>query len=86
MILQTLFGGRTYETYSAKITNGDFEAGFRMQLGLKDLNLAVAATEGSGMLLPLLEAVQARMLEAVEAGMGDRDWSAMADYTLHHRG
>jgi hypothetical protein len=31
----------------------------------------------------LLNAVRARMAEAVEAGMGDKDWSAIADYTLH---
>lgn len=84
LMLQTLFGGRVYETYSAKIMKGDFEAGFRMQLGLKDLGLAAAAGEKSGKCLPLLDAVRARMAEAVEAGMGDKDWSGIADYTLHH--
>lgn len=39
LILHTLFGGRSYETYSKKILDGDFEAGFRMHLGLKDLGL-----------------------------------------------
>lgn len=85
LILHTLFAGRSYETYSAKIMEGDFEPGFRMQLGLKDLGLAAAAAEKSGKRLPLLEAVRARMNEAVEAGMGDKDWSGIADYTLHHQ-
>ena len=85
LILNTLFAGRSYETYSAKIMNGDFEPGFRMQLGLKDLRLATAAGEKSGKNLPMLDAVRGRMSEAVEAGMGDKDWSGIADYTLNQR-
>ncbi len=81
LILNTLFAGRSYQTYSEKIIRGDFEAGFRAALGLKDLGLARAAV---GTRLPMLEAVHARMAEAVSAGLGDKDWSIMADYTLHH--
>jgi hypothetical protein len=33
----------------------------------------------------MLDAVRARMSEAVEAGLGERDWSAIADYTLRGR-
>jgi hypothetical protein len=35
--------------------------------------------------LPMLTAVIGRMSEVVEAGLGDRDWSVMADYTLKRR-
>ena len=59
----------------------DFKAGFRAALGLKDLGLATAA---AGKRLPMLEAVHARMAEAVSAGFGDKNWSIMADYTLRH--
>jgi len=85
LILHTLFAGRSYETYSKKILDGDFEAGFRMRLGLKDLGLAAAAAQASGKRLPLLVAVHAQMAEAVQAGMGDKDWSAIADHTLHQQ-
>ena len=54
-----------------------------MSLGLKDLGLAAAATEHTGHALPILDAVRARMVEVVKSGMGDKDWSAIADYTLH---
>jgi 3-hydroxyisobutyrate dehydrogenase-like beta-hydroxyacid dehydrogenase len=84
LVLQTQFGCRVYETYSAKIMKGDFEPGFKMALGLKDLRLATAAAEQAGKRLPILDAVRARMTDAVEAGMGDKDWSAVADYTLRH--
>lgn len=80
-----LLAGRSYETYSAKIAKGDYEPGFRMLLGLKDLRLATAAAEKTGERLPLLDAVRARMSEAVKAGMGDKDWSGLADYTIHHQ-
>jgi 3-hydroxyisobutyrate dehydrogenase-like beta-hydroxyacid dehydrogenase len=79
----TLFGCPVYRTYSAKIVSGDFEAGFTMNLGLKDLTLAAAAAANTGRTLPVLDAVRARMAEAVDSGMGDRDWPALADYTLH---
>jgi 3-hydroxyisobutyrate dehydrogenase-like beta-hydroxyacid dehydrogenase len=84
LILQTLFGCRAYENYSANIVKGDYEPGFRMQLGLKDLRLATAAAEKSGKRLAQLDAVRTRMTEAADAGMGEKDWSAIADYTLHH--
>ena len=82
LMTQTLFGGRVYETYGAKIAAGDFEPGFRMQLGLKDLRLATAAAEKSGKQLPLLDAVRTRMAEAVEAGLGDQDWSGIAGHAF----
>ena len=84
LILGTLFGGRSYESYSANIAKGHFEPGFKARLGLKDLGLAVAAAEKVGKQLPMLEAVRGRMTETVDAGMGDKDWSAMADFTINH--
>jgi 3-hydroxyisobutyrate dehydrogenase-like beta-hydroxyacid dehydrogenase len=72
-----------YRQYTAKITDGDFGAGFRMSLALKDLGLAATAADHTGHSLPLLDAVRARMAEAVESGLADKDWSAIADYTLH---
>jgi 3-hydroxyisobutyrate dehydrogenase-like beta-hydroxyacid dehydrogenase len=82
LMTQTLFGGRAYENYGAKIVAGDYEAGFRLALGLKDLRLAGAAADAFGAALPMLDAVRTRMGEAEAAGMGDRDWSAIAAYTL----
>jgi 3-hydroxyisobutyrate dehydrogenase-like beta-hydroxyacid dehydrogenase len=83
---QTLFGGRAYENYGGKIVAGDYEPGFRMALGLKDLRLATAAATASGKRLPMLNAAEARMADAVDAGMGDRDWSAIADFALDANG
>lgn len=84
LILNTIFGGRSYQTYSANIINETYEPGFKAHLGLKDLRLATAAADAAGRELPMLDAVHARMKAAVEAGMGDRDWSVMADFTLRN--
>lgn len=82
LILGTLFGSRSYQTYSANIAQGDYKPGFKATLGLKDLRLAKEAAADAGRALPMLDAVHGRMREAVEAGLGDRDWSAMAKFTI----
>ena len=86
LVLHTLFGGRAYESYAKNIVNGEFEPGFKMRLGLKDLGLAAAAAEAAGATLPMLAAVHGQMRGAVHAGLGDKDWSAVADFTLHPKG
>lgn len=85
LILNTLFGSRSYQVYSSNIIQEQYHPGFKASLGLKDLGLAHAAAEQLGRSLPMLEAVRHRMAEAVNAGGGDRDWSVMADYTIHSR-
>ncbi|WP_313166457.1 NAD(P)-dependent oxidoreductase [Massilia oculi] len=82
LILNTLFGSRSYQVYSANIIHDRYEPGFKASLGLKDLGLAHAAAEQLGRKLPMLDAVRHRMGEAVNAGGGERDWSVMADYTI----
>lgn len=83
LILGTLFGSRSYQVYSANIAAGTYEPGFKATLGLKDLRLATAAAEQVGRHLPMLEAVHRRMAETVQAGFGERDWSAMAEFTIN---
>ncbi len=84
LILGTLFGGRSYENYSANIAKESFEPGFKARLGLKDLGLAAAAAKQAGRQLPMLEAVRGRMADTVDAGMGDKDWSVIAGFTINH--
>lgn len=81
LILGTLFGSRSYQVYSANIAARRYEPGFKASLGLKDLRLASEAADAAGRALPMLAAVHARMAETVAAGLGDRDWSVMAEVT-----
>ncbi len=82
LILNTLFGSRSYQVYSANIANEHYEPGFKATLGLKDLRLATQAAADTGRALPMLAAVHQRMTDTIEAGLGDRDWSAMAKFTI----
>jgi 3-hydroxyisobutyrate dehydrogenase-like beta-hydroxyacid dehydrogenase len=82
LILNTLFGSRSYQLYSANIIHDRYEPGFKASLGLKDLRLADAAAEQLGRNLPMLDAVRHQMAKAVSAAGGDRDWSVIADFTI----
>jgi 3-hydroxyisobutyrate dehydrogenase-like beta-hydroxyacid dehydrogenase len=86
VILNTLFGSRSYQVYSANIANSNYEPGFKATLGLKDLRLASEAAEEAGRALPMLAPVHGRMAETVAAGLGNRDWSAMAKLTIESTG
>jgi 3-hydroxyisobutyrate dehydrogenase-like beta-hydroxyacid dehydrogenase len=83
LILGTLFGSRAYQVYSANIASQNYQPDFKATLGLKDLRLAREAAEQGGCTLPMLDAVHRRMGQTVDAGMGNRDWSAMADFTIN---
>ncbi len=84
LILSTLFGCRAYESYSANISKESYEPGFKAIPGLKDLRLVTEAANDAGRRLPLLDAVRGCLGEAVDAGLGEKDWSIMADDTLKH--
>lgn len=82
----TLFGSRAYESYAPKIASGDFTPGFKMKLGLKDLRLATELADAAHITLPALDAVRDRMTAAVEAGMGEQDWSGIASRPFAPKG
>jgi 3-hydroxyisobutyrate dehydrogenase-like beta-hydroxyacid dehydrogenase len=86
LILNTLFGSRSYQVYSANIMQDRYEPGFKATLGLKDLRLASSAAAQLGRTLPMLDAVHGQMARAVDAGGAEKDWSVMADYTIRSAG
>lgn len=79
LILGTLFTGRVYESYSAQITARSFEPGFKAKLALKDMRLASELGKETGRTLPMLDVVRERLSSVVSAGLGEKDWSVMAD-------
>ncbi len=83
LILGTLFGSRAYQVYAANIANRNYEPDFKATLGLKDLRLAREVAEQGGRTLPMLDAVHRRLAQTIDAGMGNRDWSAMAEFTIN---
>jgi 3-hydroxyisobutyrate dehydrogenase-like beta-hydroxyacid dehydrogenase len=65
--------------YANLIADEKFEpAGFRLVLGLKDINLILQTARDSTTPLPLASLLHDRWISAVAKGRGDLDWSAVA--------
>ncbi|HEX4741626.1 MAG TPA: NAD(P)-dependent oxidoreductase [Caulobacteraceae bacterium] len=78
LMLGTLFAGApVYGIYAPKILSGDFEPGFKLRLALKDIGLAMAANDHPHH-LKLLHAIKSEMEAALEAGLGEKDLSAVS--------
>ncbi|MDY7018077.1 MAG: NAD(P)-dependent oxidoreductase [Nitrospirota bacterium] len=73
-----LFHSPLYENYGGMVLHERFEpSGFRLELGLKDVKLALEASEGARVPLPLGGLVKDRFLMALAFGLGQKDWSAL---------
>ena len=76
---QTFLACPIYQNYGKVIATQDYQpAGFKLSLGLKDMNLlnSVAATSLTPM--PLGNLLQERLLSAMSKGRADMDWTALA--------
>ncbi|WP_416772723.1 alpha/beta fold hydrolase [Pseudomonas sp. RHF3.3-3] len=82
LMTQTLFACPSYQRYGQNIVHEQYEPGFKLALGLKDVNLALAAAADQGLSLPAASVVRSRMSAAMAGGLGDRDWSAFASVPL----
>jgi 3-hydroxyisobutyrate dehydrogenase-like beta-hydroxyacid dehydrogenase len=83
----TLFAAPVYRNYGALIADQRYEpAGFRLELGLKDVRLALAAAESARTPMPVASLLRDHLLEAVAQGDGQRDWSALAEVARRHAG
>ncbi len=75
----TLFACPIYQNYGRMLLAGAFEpAGFRLQLGLKDVNLMLKTAGASHVPLPVASLLRDRMLAGVARGRGNMDWTAVA--------
>ena len=54
-------------------------AQFSMELGLKDVALALATAREKGVALPSAELIKAHLEKAIAQGHGHKDWAALAD-------
>lgn len=81
VVTQTLFACPSYQRYGQNIVNSRYEPGFKLSLGLKDINLALDAARPKGLPLPAADVVRSRMNTAMAQGLADQDWSAFASVT-----
>lgn len=86
IVTNTMFASPSYKRYGGNIASNSYEPGFKLTLGLKDVNLAIEAAKAKHALLPAAEIVRENMLKAVDQGLGDKDWSALAKVTHRRAG
>lgn len=81
VITSTSLAAPAYKSYGRLIAERAYEpAQFSMLLGLKDVELALATARAYGAALPGAELVRRHLQAAIEAGHGERDWAALAEY------
>jgi 3-hydroxyisobutyrate dehydrogenase-like beta-hydroxyacid dehydrogenase len=67
-----------HHSYAQIMAEGQFEpAGFRLALGLKDINLILSAAAKSVTPVPLASLLHDRWLASIAKGRGNLDWSAI---------
>ena len=86
IITNTLFASPSYKRYGGFIASNTYEPGFKLTLGLKDVNLALDAAEAKGTILPAAEIVRENMRSAIDQGLGAKDWSILAKVTRRRAG
>jgi 3-hydroxyisobutyrate dehydrogenase-like beta-hydroxyacid dehydrogenase len=87
MLAKTLFACPIYQGYGKAIAEKRFTpVGFRMPLGLKDVELALRTAAEVTMALPIASLVRDRFLASLAKGRGEMDWSAIALSVLDDAG
>lgn len=87
LLAKTLFACPIYQGYGKAIAEKRFTpVGFRMPLGLKDLELALRTASEVTMGLPIASLVRDRFLASLAKGRGEMDWSAIALDVLDEAG
>lgn len=76
---KTIFSCPVYQGYGAVIARRVHEpAGFRLPLGMKDVDLALKAATEVAAPMPLASVMHDRFLAAIAKGRSEMDWSAVA--------
>ena len=85
-LINTMFASPVYQNYGRLILQQQYDPGFRLALGLKDIGLALAAAEISGAPLPVGRLLRERLLHAIERGYQDKDLAALALLSVEEAG
>lgn len=86
-LLNAFYNTPVYAGYGRLIAGRQFEPpGFRLKLGLKDVNLALAAGQETSVPLPIASLIRDHCLAAIAHGRADADWSALAEVAAQNAG
>lgn len=79
ILTDTLFSAPVYRTYGGIIAQERYEpAGFKLPLGLKDIRLALSASEETETPMPSARLIHDHLLSGMARGYGELDWAALA--------
>ncbi len=79
ILTQGLFSAPAYKIYGKLIAEEAYDrVGVTAVIGLKDINLALAASEAVAVPLPTAGVVRDRLVGAIAHGEGELDWSVVA--------
>lgn len=82
IVTNTLFASPAYQGYGKMIREASYTpAGMKMTWGLKDVGLALQASQEGRVPLPFAGVLRDSLLDAMAHGGGEVDWSAMAETT-----
>lgn len=86
-VIASVFNSPVIKNYGTRIASQNFQpAGFRMDLGYKDVTLAIHAGEELRAPLPLASLIHDHFLEALALGRGEQDWSALSSVVRNAAG
>ena len=81
IVTSTSLAAPAYKSYGKLMVERAYEpAQFSMELGLKDVELALATAREAGVQLPTAELVSENLRRAIAAGHARKDWAALAEY------
>lgn len=87
LVTTTSFSGTSYRNYGKLMVERTFDnASFTLKLGLKDIELALAAGGDTQVPLPMAGVIREQHIGALNRGLGDKDWASMADYIAERAG
>lgn len=87
LVTSTSFSGGSYRNYGKLMVDRTFDnASFTLKLGLKDVELALAAGGDTQVPLPMAGVIREQHIGALNRGLGDKDWASMADYIAERAG
>ena len=86
LLTGTLFSGGVFQVYGKNVLEHHFKPGFKVPLGLKDIELGIAAGKEASVPLPLASLIRDHFVSAIAQGWGDLDWSALALVALRAAG
>ena len=81
ILTNTSLAAPAYRNYGKLMVERAYEpAQFNMQLGLKDVELALATAREKRVNLPSGDLIRRHLLEAIAQGHGHKDWAALAEF------